>query len=880
MSPARKTRSSARAAAAAGTQINNNDKKVNRKPGKKRVKILMDDNSSDDEPKITKFQVTSVHDVEESPEKPTLNNSLSSNNISLNSSGHSLSGPEQRLTPLKMPPHSGIPMAPGTPGTPGTPGAHPVPQTPNVMPPSNHAAFETDLPPELLQQGWRKFWSRRENRPYFFNRMSGDTMWEMPPIFNNQGPNQQQNQPPHFNNPMNDPLGINSSQNGPPGPAHGHPAPHPGPASGGGHHAAPGPDRGQQFQMQAGMKRRPSEEMGGSVGASTGLATPIGSGGVGSSGAGGAPSGKKLFILAGPWDLEIPTNVILYERQPTMLPHPSPEVELVRYAFVMKLRQSYQEMCHSREGIDAPKDSFNRWLLERRVIDQGKDPLLPSYCFPEISMSMYREIMNDLPMKLVKPKFTGEARKQLSKYCEAAKKLMEVRGVSPEGRKIVKWNVEDTFSWLRRTVGANYDDFQERLQHIKTNCQPHITEAAKNSVEGICRKMYNSSCDYAQKIQEKNAEILRENGISEHNAKTTVPHQRKVWCYPVQFALPCPRLPTMEFCQDKEQTQLRYKGEVMRINNQYFNKLEQLYRYGCADDRKFEHFLTRVWMLLKRYSGFFGSSPGEGAQNQGGLPVTVLECLHKNFGVTLECFASPLNCYFRQYCSAFPDIDSYFGSRGSILEFRPHCGSFEANPPFCEELMDATIVHIEKLLEDTLEPLSFIVFLPEWREPAPPALLKLEASRWKRRQLIVPALEHEYRHGFQHIIPKSEVNVRSVNGTVIVWLQNDAGYQRWGPTEDRVEQLLESFRPGRERDRDKAQLLSPTHPSTSSPAGSGGSGAPSGPSSASSSQPTNPPMISSTSQQGGSGGPPDPQVTPGGPPTSNLSVVSGHTNNV
>lgn len=59
---------------------------------------------------------------------------------------------------------------------------------------------------------------------------------------------------------------------------------------------------------------------------------------------------------------------------------------------------------------------------------------------------------------------------------------------------------------------------------------------------------------------------------------------------------------------------------------------------------------------------------------------------------------------------------------------------------------------------------------------------------------------------------RSEVNVRSVNATVIVWLQNDAGYQRWGPTEDRVEQLLESFRPGRERERDKAQLLSPTHP--------------------------------------------------------------------
>ena len=34
------------------------------------------------------------------------------------------------------------------------------------------------------------------------------------------------------------------------------------------------------------------------------------------------------------------------------------------------------------------------------------DPVLPTDCIPEISMSMYREIMNDVPMKLVKPKFT------------------------------------------------------------------------------------------------------------------------------------------------------------------------------------------------------------------------------------------------------------------------------------------------------------------------------------------------------------------------------------------------------------------------------------------------------------------------------------------
>ena len=669
------------------------------------------------------------------------------------------------MTPLKMPSNSiTLPVAPGTPGTPNTPGPSPVPHTPLQSPPSSNMppshAFETDMPHELLAQGWRKFWSRRENRPYFFNRMSGETLWEMPPMAGGQHGTHHH---PHSPNPLNDPLGINSSQSNsypPPHqggqgmhhhpsypPSHHHSQHQNGPQQhqvqqhqNHGHHPAPPHHhhlqhtqgmQGQKNHPQHAVKRRPSEEMGGSHG----------------------PANKK-FILVGPWDLEIPTNVIMYERAQSSLPHPHPEAEIVRFQFAMKLRQSFQEMCHSREGIDAPKDSFNRWLLERKVIDQGKDPILPSYCIPEISMSMYREIMNDIPMKLVKPKFTGEARKQLSKYCEAAKKLMEVRSASSESRKIVKWNVEDTFNWLRRTVGANWDDFQERLQHLKTQCQPHITDAAKSSVEGICKKIYTLSCDYAQKVGEKNLEILKEANISEHGARINVPHQRKVWCYPVQFILPCPRLQAVEYFQDKEQTQLRYKGDVMRLNNAHFAKLESLYRYGCADDRKFDYFLTRVWMLLKRYQCYFGVSAGEGAQNQAGLPVTALECLNKNFGVTFECFASPLNCYFRQYCSAFPDIDSYFGSRGPVLDFKPLCGSFEANPPFCEELMDGCITHFERVLEESLEPLSFIVFLPEWREPAPTALLKLEASRWKRRQIVVPALEHEYRHGFQHSLPR------------------------------------------------------------------------------------------------------------------------------
>ncbi|XP_014260004.1 phosphorylated CTD-interacting factor 1 [Cimex lectularius] len=595
--------------------------------------------------------------------------------------------------------------------------------------------IDGELTPELIQQGWRKHWSKRENRPYFWNKLTGESFWEVPSM------------KPQFD-PVTDPLGI---------------APTPMPA------------------LQQAVKRRSSDE---------GLGSPL----------------PKKFALAGPWDLDVHTNAIIYERTPINIPHPHPVVEMYRCTLATKLRNCYQELCHARENIDAPKDSFNRWLVERKIVDTGTDPLLPSQCYPEISMSMYREIMNDIPMKLIRPKFTGDARKQLSRYAESAKKLIESRNALPESRKVVMWNVEDTFNWLRRTVGGSFDDFQDRLAHLREQCQPHLTETCKESIEGICLKIYHLASDYAKKVKEKHLDLLKEQGIPEPNYHQIEHCSRKVWCYPVQFSTPCPRLPQVDFFSERDQTALRFQTDTpLCLNAQHLQKLEFLYKMSCFDDKKMELFLPRVWMVLKRYNTYLGGSHS----TQTALPVSVFECLNKVFGVTFECFASPLNCYFKQYCSAFPDTDSYFGSRGPILDLKAVSGSFAANPPYCEELMEATVTHFERLLSDSTEALSFIFFIPEWRDPTSQALLKLEASVFKRKQVVVPSYEHEYRHGFQHMLPKTEVNVKSAHGTVVIWLQNNAGFQLWGPVEDRVELLLESFRPGRERERDRMDLRSP-----------------------------------------------------------------------
>ena len=233
-----------------------------------------------------------------------------------------------------------------------------------------------------------------------------------------------------------------------------------------------------QQQPQHALKRRPSEEMGGGP-------------------------GNKKFILAGPWDLEIPTNIILFEKQPSMLSHPHPDVEVLRFTFLMKLRQSYQEMCHSRylrnqsgncplflkfymksiftqncnyfrEGIDAPKDSFNRWLLERKVLDQGKDPALPSYCFPEISMSMYREIMNDLPMKLVKPKFTGMSS---FRFTYLSNELILTISI------IFRRSKKTTFKilWSCQKVNGSERSFSRRSENSQMECWGHFFLATSNS---------------------------------------------------------------------------------------------------------------------------------------------------------------------------------------------------------------------------------------------------------------------------------------------------------------------------------------------------------------------------------------------------------------
>ena len=192
-----------------------------------------------------------------------------------------------------------------------------------------------------------------------------------------------------------------------------------------------------------------------------------------------------------------------------------------------------------------------------------------------------------------------------------------------------------------------------------------------------------------------------------------------------------------------------------------------------------------MFCLLARYSVL------EGYGWQAAIAQPVLAALNKNFGVTVECFSSPLNNYLPTYCSFFPDTDAAFGSVGSFFDFQPFEGSFEANPPFVASLMVLMVSRMDVLLTTATGPMSFAVVVPAWCEDAHwPRLLN---SNFNKGYFIVAATEHSYCDGRQHGSSIDERYRPAPFDTAVFFLQNEEGAKKWPLTSRSKAELIEAF---------------------------------------------------------------------------------------
>lgn len=202
-------------------------------------------------------------------------------------------------------------------------------------------------------------------------------------------------------------------------------------------------------------------------------------------------------------------------------------------------------------------------------------------------------------------------------------------------------------------------------------------------------------------------------------------------------------------------------------------------------------FLKHLYCCLARYETI------KGAGYQCAVPPAAFDAAHEELGLgmTIECFASPFNCRYRQYCSAFPDVEESFGSLGSFFDdssFFPSHGSFEANPPFVPETMYAMNAKLERMLKHPkATALSFLVIVPVWGTSGTGYAQELEDSTYCIAKTRVLAADHSFCDGSQHKAMKQELRPSSWD-TGVYLLQNRAGATEWPVTEEQLKHVFGS----------------------------------------------------------------------------------------
>lgn len=127
--------------------------------------------------------------------------------------------------------------------------------------------------------------------------------------------------------------------------------------------------------------------------------------------------------------------------------------------------------------------------------------------------------------------------------------------------------------------------------------------------------------------------------------------------------------------------------KAYKVGADHYTKLRELYQCHASTPEPLTasarwpreqeaRFRDQLASLIIRYEALGGSG------YQAACSAAVFDVMHRRFAVAMECFASPFNCRWSRFCSAFADTDAAFGSVGSFFAFRPTTGSYEANPPF------------------------------------------------------------------------------------------------------------------------------------------------------------------------------------------------------
>jgi phosphorylated CTD-interacting factor 1 len=478
------------------------------------------------------------------------------------------------------------------------------------------------------------------------------------------------------------------------------------------------------------------------------------------------------------WDFEVANNVDEWGTVPNK-EFIEPGVEYERYLQITRLRTLYTDMCMKYLSKTPPEQSFNRWLFAQLTtpMTDKKDVFLSE---PDLAVDcrvLRFEIQRNIPAdRYIRfnsrdsasgiTKFLGEYHKASLDWVSRFFRLLKFSDPEDDIWKAADKNkIQSMRTKMERTIN-------ESKEWIAVNSESTVPDLMNH---------FHTLADALLDYQEEGLKPLVERVCAELVA------EGKVSIKIIQeFKVEKPE--KLKFSRQGEICTLSYGDDALNVSTTHYMKLYTLYNLHTPEDENAERFKSCLYVLLRRYQTFFGEQNEGAAMHAAALP-RVFQFLKNEFDVQQENFASPFNCYFSRFNSAFPDIDMFFGSLGSFYDFKPKSGSFETGPPYTEEVMHKMAQHLEEILGDSEEPLSFIVFVPDWRDPVSPGLEVMETSPYLRAEFVLKGKSYTYVVGHQHneIVAKRYWKIPF--DTHLYVLQNEAGSQKWPATEEFIQKF-------------------------------------------------------------------------------------------
>lgn len=319
----------------------------------------------------------------------------------------------------------------------------------------------------------------------------------------------------------------------------------------------------------------------------------------------------------------------------------SPEREYLHSKLIIEFHNDYETKFKSLFFMRfAPKDSLNRFLYEQLSLQKKDRKNENSFLKPENILEMDtidKEIRTAFPLTCTVKSLKGpiwKIEKNIKDCLYIGATFSKESRLFVENyylKEMLKENKFEGFEQLRQKYFASFATlFERKVKELKT----FLFNSLNNLISNMNKEV---------KASEQLVTFFEKLEPNQHN-----------FIY------------------------IKYKDSEFKLTRYHFRKIKKLFELNQIAGPNLKNFDDLVFNLICRYQTFFRSNEliNEGYGMQAALPRKLFKELNRTFGVTEEMFASPFNCYFKNYCSAFLDTDYYFGSNGSFFDYEPVEGVF------------------------------------------------------------------------------------------------------------------------------------------------------------------------------------------------------------